>query len=211
MPPSDTGALIRALVGDALPESLVTTIAERSDGNPLFIEELIRTWVSVGTLVREGDRWTLAVAPDAVALPSTVQAIYAAQLDDLPPDARQVARRASVIGRRFAQAALDPLQLAHTEEGLEGLRHRAFIDGPHADAVSGRVYAYRHALLRDAGYASLARAEANSLARSVGAPWWRLQALEVCGRPAEAAAVAAELGISGGRGSSRAPAPPPGG
>ena len=159
LPAADAGALIRALVGDALPQWVADAIAERSDGNPLFIEELLRTWVSVGTLVREGHRWTLAVPPDAVALPPTVQAIYAAQLDDLPADARLVARRASVIGRRFAEAALDPLELMRPAEGLEGLRHRAFIDGPHADALSGRVYAYRHALLRDAGYASLARAE----------------------------------------------------
>src|SRR5690606_19250828 len=159
LPPADAGALIHALVGDALPEAVVTAIAERSDGNPLFIEELIRTWVSIGTLVREGDRWALAVEPEAVALPATVQAIYAAQLDDLPADARLVARRASVIGRRFAEAALDPLELEHSTQGIEGLRHRAFIDGPHADAVNGSVYAYRHALLRDAGYASLARAE----------------------------------------------------
>ena len=159
LPAADGAALIRALIGDALPDQIVDAITERSDGNPLFIEELIRTWVSVGTLVREGDRWSLAVAPDAVALPPTVQAIYAAQLDDLPADARLVARRASVIGRRFAEAALGPLELEHSEEGLTGLRHRALIDGPQADAVSGSVYAYRHALLRDAGYASLARAE----------------------------------------------------
>lgn len=159
LPAADAGALIHALIDDALPDAVVAAIAERSDGNPLFIEELIRTWVSVGTLVRRQDRWALAVEPEAVTLPPTVQAIYAAQLDDLPADARLVARRASVIGRRFAEAALEPLELEHTEEGLEGLRHRAFIDGPHADAVSGSVYAYRHALLRDAGYASLARAE----------------------------------------------------
>ena len=159
LPATDAGAMVRALVGDAVPEALTDAIAERSDGNPLFIEELIRTWVSVGTLAREGDAWALAVAPDAVALPPTVQAIYAAQLDDLPAAARLVARRASVIGRRFAEAALDPLQLADAKAGLDGLRHRAFIDGPQADAVSGNVYAYRHALLRDAGYASLARAE----------------------------------------------------
>lgn len=159
LPAADAGALVHALIGDALPDSVTSAIAERSDGNPLFIEELIRTWVSVGTLVRARDGWVLAVEPDAVALPPTVQAIYAAQLDDLPADARLVARRASVIGRRFAEAALDPLELEHRSEGIEGLRHRAFIDGPHADAVRGNVYAYRHALLRDAGYASLARAE----------------------------------------------------
>ncbi len=159
LPATDAGDLVRALVGDALPDDLVTAIAERSDGNPLFIEELLRTWISVGTLVHEGTGWRLALDPGQVTLPATVQGIYSAQLDDLPPDARLVARHASVAGRRFADAALVPLELADRREGLEVLRRRAFVAGPQADAVSGDVYAYRHALLRDAGYASLARVE----------------------------------------------------
>ncbi|MGH2798135.1 MAG: ATP-binding protein, partial [Thermoleophilaceae bacterium] len=155
----DAGELVRALVGDALPDRLVVAIAERSDGNPLFIEELLRTWISVGTLVRADDGWSLSIAPDEVLLPPTVQAIYAAQLDDLPSDARAVARRASVAGRRFADAALAPLELDDRRDGLEVLRRRAFVAGPQRDPIEGDIYAYRHALLRDAGYASLARAE----------------------------------------------------
>ncbi|HSI99593.1 MAG TPA: hypothetical protein VLA59_04335, partial [Patescibacteria group bacterium] len=62
----------------------------------------------------------------------------------------------------------------------------------------------------DAEAARLAN-EAAELAASVEAPWWRLRALEIAGDAGEAAALAAQLGISGGRGSSRAPAPPPGG
>jgi class 3 adenylate cyclase len=155
LPPGVAGELIRALVGDALPDELVRAIVERSDGNPLFIEELIRTWASVGTLVGSDGGWTLAVPPDAVPLPPTVQAIYAAQLDDLPADARLVARRASVAGRQFADAALAPLDLADRRDGLAVLRRRDFLAGPTDDDM----YAYRHALLRDAGYASLARQE----------------------------------------------------
>ena len=155
LPALDAGALVRALIGDALPDALVSAIVERSDGNPLFIEELIRTWASVGTLVESDDGWTLALAPDSVALPPTVQAIYAAQLDDLPSDARLVARRASVAGRRFADAALAPLDLDGQRAGLATLRLRDFVAGPSPDDL----YAYRHALLRDAGYASLARQE----------------------------------------------------
>ena len=147
--------LVHALVGDALPDELVSAIVERSDGNPLFIEELIRTWASVGTLAPSATGWTLAVPPDAVPLPPTVQAIYAAQLDDLPADARLVARRASVAGRQFADAALGPLDLADRRDGLDVLRRRDFLAGPSDD----HMYAYRHALLRDAGYASLARQE----------------------------------------------------
>jgi len=159
LPATDAAGLVRALIGDPLPTELVTAIADRSDGNPLFIEELLRTWISVGTLVHDPDGWRLALDPGRVTLPATVQAIYAAQLDDLPPDARMVARRASVAGRRFAAAALAPLELADRREGLELLRRRAFVAGPQSDPVTGDMYAYRHALLRDAGYASLARVE----------------------------------------------------
>ena len=134
-------------------------MAERSDGTPLFIEELLRTWASVGTLVHADGAWHLAVQPESVSLPPTVQAIYAAQLDDLPPDARQVARRGAVAGRRVPLAAFPSLELDVRGRGLDALHRRAFVAGPFDDPITGEGYAYRHALLRDAGYASLARAE----------------------------------------------------
>jgi tetratricopeptide (TPR) repeat protein len=166
LPALEAGELIRALVGDALPDELVSAVAERSDGNPLFIEELLRSWISSGTLVAagpDGDGWRLAVAPEAVPLPATVQAIYAAQLDDLPAPARLLARRASVAGRRFAVRALEPLEVPDPAEGLGRLRQRAFLRGPESDPAGDEIYAYRHALLRDAGYASLSRAERGRL------------------------------------------------
>jgi tetratricopeptide (TPR) repeat protein len=153
--------LVRALVGDALPRTLVEAVVDRSDGTPLFIEELIRTWASVGTLGRDdaSGAWRLVVQPESVVLPPTVQAIYAAQLDDLPPAARLVARRGSVAGRRVPSDALGALELGNEGAGLAILRRRAFLDGPLHDEITGEAYAYRHALLRDAGYASLARVE----------------------------------------------------
>ncbi|HYI66857.1 MAG TPA: adenylate/guanylate cyclase domain-containing protein [Candidatus Limnocylindrales bacterium] len=159
LPPSEASALVRALLGTALPDELLAAVVERSDGTPLFIEELLRTWASVGTLALADGAWQLAIQPDSVSLPPTVQAIYAAQLDDLPPDARQVARRGSVAGRRVPLAAFPSLELGDRRPGLDVLRRRAFVAGPFDDPITGDSYAYRHALLRDAGYASLARAE----------------------------------------------------
>ncbi len=158
LPAADAGALVEALLGTSLPEPLVAAIVDRSDGTPLFIEELLRTWASVGTLVRRDGRWALAVEPEHVVLPATVQAIYAAQLDDLPADARLLARRGSVAGRRVPTAALGALDVP-SMDGLDALRRRALLAGPLSDPVTGEAYAYRHALLRDAGYASLARGE----------------------------------------------------
>jgi class 3 adenylate cyclase len=157
--PASAGELVTALVGDALPAGLVETIAERSDGNPLFVEELLRTWIAVGTLVAHDGGWRLAGPAAGVPLPATVQAIYGAQLDDLPPPARAAARRASVAGRRFPVAALEPLGVPDADDAVSVLARRALVSGPHSDVLAGPSYAYRHALLRDAGYASLARVE----------------------------------------------------
>ena len=118
----------------------------------------MRTWVNVGALVAEDDgTWLLAMTAEDIPLPHSVQAIYAAQLDDLPADARRVARRASVAGRRFPVNALGPLDAA--AGGIDPLLRRDLVSGPLIEPLLGDAYAYRHALLRDAGYASLARSE----------------------------------------------------
>jgi class 3 adenylate cyclase/tetratricopeptide (TPR) repeat protein len=159
LPARETEELVRELVGDALPTALVERVAERSAGNPLFVEELLRTWAGVGILVAGEDGWRLAAPAEEVELPLTVQAIYAAQLDDLPPPARAAARRAAVAGRRFPRSALPVLEVEEPDAALETLVRRALVSEPDEDVLLGPSHSYRHALLRDAGYASLARAE----------------------------------------------------
>ena len=150
------GDLVRALVGDSLSEELARDLAERSGGNPLFVEELLRSWVGSGLLEPKTGGWRLRAAA-RVELPATVQSIYAAQLDDLPAGSRALVRRASVAGRRFPVDALESLGVAGA--GLESLERRGVVHGPVPDPVLGDTYSFRHALLRDVGYASLSRAE----------------------------------------------------
>ena len=156
----DARRLIDELVGGAVSPDLAVAIVERSDGNPLFIEELFRTWSGTGVLVRQGTGWRLGDGTAEIRLPATVQAIYAAQLDDLPNDARDVARKGSVAGRRFPVDALASLEATSSAlPGIDVLARRALVAGPTDDPLVGRTYAYRHALLRDAGYASLSRSD----------------------------------------------------
>jgi|tagenome__1003787_1003787.scaffolds.fasta_scaffold20983896_3 class 3 adenylate cyclase/tetratricopeptide (TPR) repeat protein len=154
---TDTAALVAALVGDALPPELVERVASASAGNALFVEELLRSWVSSATLVLDGARWSLRVAPEDVSLPQTVQAIYAGQLDDLPDAARDAARRASIAGRRFPTRSFEALGIAEGHASVGTLVRRAFVAGPLNDPTLGESYVYRHALLRDAAYATLSR------------------------------------------------------
>jgi class 3 adenylate cyclase len=70
LPSAEAASLVRALIGDALPEQLVERIAEHSGGNALFVEELLRTWVSTGVLAPDAQgAWKLAVDAHDVALP----------------------------------------------------------------------------------------------------------------------------------------------
>src|SRR4051794_25368225 len=158
-PPRETEELVRELVGEALPADLVARVAERSAGNPLFVEELLRTWAAVGILAAEEAGWRLAAPAEEVELPLTVQAIYAAQLDDLPPPARAAARRAAVAGRRFPREALALFEVEEPDAALDTLVRRSLVSAAEEDVLLGPSHSYRHALLRDAGYASLARAE----------------------------------------------------
>ena len=153
-----TSELVRALVGEALPGPLIERLSERSGGNPLFVEELLRSWVGSGLLGRSTSGWRLARMIDDVELPSTVQSVYAAQLDDLPESARSVIRRASVAGRQFPRDVLGTLG-ADDGEGIAALQRRGIVGDPIADDLLGESFVIRHALLRDVGYASLSRAE----------------------------------------------------
>ncbi len=150
--------LVRALVGEALPEELVEQLVDRSGGNPLFVEELLRSWAGSGLLEQSSDGWHLMRPVSDVELPSTVQSVYAAQLDDLPDAARAVLRRASVAGRLFPREALAALGVDKAD-GVAALERRGIIRGPVFDHLLGECFVIRHALLRDVGYASLSRAE----------------------------------------------------
>jgi class 3 adenylate cyclase len=164
LPQEETAELVRGLVGDALPPELVARIAESSGGNALFVEELLRTWISTGVLAQGSDgAWTLVADAQGVALPPTVQAIYSGQLDDLPGPARTAARRSAVAGRRFPFSALRPLDVEDAEEAVATLARRALVRRAADDPILGPSYVYRHALLRDAAYASLARGERATL------------------------------------------------
>lgn len=185
LPPADVGLLIRALVGDALAPELVERISERSGGNALFVEELLRTWIGTGVLARGDGRWVLAADLEDVGLPPTVQAIYAAQLDDLVPSARTAARHASVAGRRFPLGSLSDLEVPDAANAVAVLERRALVGDEREEAALGRTLRFRHALLRDTAYASLARADRATLHLAF-ADW-------LAGRPAEALPAIAEV------------------
>jgi DNA-binding SARP family transcriptional activator len=162
--PSDVDALVGGILdGTTPPEGLVAAIDERSDGVPLFAEELVLALRDAGTLRRTNGRWELADVGAGCAVPETLHDLLLARLDRLGP-ARVVAQVGAVIGRRFDRELL---------QAVAGLDERALDDGLarlvdaellHERGRGGSArYVFKHALVRDAAYASLVRSSRRSL------------------------------------------------
>ena len=157
--PAPAAQLARDLVGNAITPELGERIAAASDGNPLFIEELMRSWAGSGLIDEGPNGWRMLVEPDAIAIPIGIQAVYSGQLDDLPEDARRLTRLAAVCGRRFAAGALGALGIDAAGGALDTIQRRGLVSGPAEDPVLGPTYSFRHALLREAAYGTLTRSE----------------------------------------------------
>jgi len=152
--------LVDALLpGAPVPGELATAVVRRAEGNPLFLEELVRSLVDQGAVRREGDRW---LAPGSLApatLPPTILGLLLARIDRLAPETRAAVHLAAVIGRRFSVALLARagatarLRLPASPAAIEasGLVDRA-PDDP--DQLT-----FRHALVQEAAYASLLRVD----------------------------------------------------
>lgn len=86
-------------------EELKLEIATRADGNPMFMEELVRQLINTGVLTRDSRGYRLKRTPTGISLPPSVQAVVAARVDALPDNCKRLVQIAAVIGRRV------PLQL----------------------------------------------------------------------------------------------------
>jgi class 3 adenylate cyclase len=138
-----------------LPEAVRRQIMERSEGNPFFLEEIIRSMIEQQALRREGDRWVAAADIGAISLPATLRGVIAARIDRLPNAAKVALQRASIVGRFFTRRALEAL-------GADGVDlDRALADLMRAEMIRELrrlpepEYLFKHALTQEAAYAGI--------------------------------------------------------
>jgi class 3 adenylate cyclase len=146
---------------DDLPGSVRQRILERSEGNPFFLEEIVRHLIDDGLLVQENGRWQTRREIDHVEIPDNVQAVILARLDLLAPDEKRVAQRAAVVGRVFWDGAVSALaQIQDMDAVLRTLRRREFVIERLSSSIGGQTeYIFKHVLIRDVAYESLLRKE----------------------------------------------------
>jgi predicted ATPase/class 3 adenylate cyclase len=141
----------------ALPSEVVKQIIVKTDGVPLFVEELTKTVLGSGLLQEDQDRYILTGPLPPLAIPSTLHDSLMARLDRLAT-VKDVAQLGATIGRTFSYELLRavlPLDEAVLQHGLQQLVEAGLVY--QRGASSQRTYTFKHALIQDAAYQSLLR------------------------------------------------------
>ncbi len=143
--------LLAQLAGSSgeLPPALPTELLERTEGNPLFVEETIRMLVEGGSGYGGVER-----------IPDTLQALIAARIDHLPPAEKTLLQRASVVGRVFWKGSIEHLSpdLEDIDARLDDLLMREFLLREPRSSISGEpAYRFKHLLIREVAYTGLAK------------------------------------------------------
>jgi class 3 adenylate cyclase/tetratricopeptide (TPR) repeat protein len=157
LPAASAEELLQALLGkDASLEPLTRLLIARTQGNPFFLEESVRTLVETGVLVGERGAYHLAQPLGALQVPATVQALLAARIDRLPPEDKRLLQTAAVIGTEvpwpLLQAVADTADEALYRR-LAQLQAAEFLY--ETSLFPERAYTFKHALTHEVAYGGL--------------------------------------------------------
>jgi tetratricopeptide (TPR) repeat protein len=162
------GLMSARLATNKLQEGLVQLVVGKSDGNPLFAEELISYLLHRQMIVSTPDGIRLADTVDSAGLPASLENLLMERVDQLDENPRAVIRTASVVGRRFASSVVQEAgalngSFLHDLAVLETME----LVFPEAESTYSD-YIFKHALVQDAIYRTLMRSDREKLHRRVG-------------------------------------------
>ncbi len=163
----DSRILVREILRQVseLPDTLSDLVVRHAEGNPFFLEELIKMLIEDGVIVKEESRWRVAVSQmTTVRVPQTLTGVLQARMDGLPLLERQTLQEASVVGQRFWDGTLayinDPREpgehAAGIHRALQGLQVREIVyNRENSTFTSVREFQFKHANLREVAYESV--------------------------------------------------------
>lgn len=167
---SDAGAIGCSLLGaSALSVALQQLLDDKTDGNPFFVEEVLRSLQERGLLERQGDEVGLVQPIGKIDIPDSVQDVLLGRLERLDPASRDVIRVAAVIGREFPRRVLErviPDVQQSFDDRLRSLRSAGLIHN--ARVWPEVVYAFKHALTHEVAYNAQAEADRRSQHARIG-------------------------------------------
>jgi tetratricopeptide (TPR) repeat protein len=161
--------ILQVTGGKALPKEIADQIVDRTDGVPLFIEELTKAVVESGILTEAGERYAVTGPVAPLAIPTTVHASLLARLDRLVPT-REVVQIAAALGRQFSHELISAVATTPKQQLDDALAQLVsaeliFRRGTPPDAE----YSFKHALVQDAAYGTLLRSRRQQLHARIAA------------------------------------------
>jgi class 3 adenylate cyclase/tetratricopeptide (TPR) repeat protein len=157
LPPASANALLRALLGDDPSLTPLTQLLiARTQGNPFFLEESVRTMVETQVLDGARGAYRLVQELPSIQVPATVQAVLAARIDRLPPEEKQLLQTAAVIGTDVPLPLLQAIAELPEDAMYRGLAHLQVAEFLYETRLfPENEYTFKHALTHEVAYASL--------------------------------------------------------
>ena len=168
LPPASSRRLVQELLAiDNLPDSVREMILQKSEGNPFFIEEVIRSLIERGLVYQEDDRWKAKEDIARIDVPDTIQSVVLARVDRLAAEAKYVLQCASVIGRLFKHRLLEHLTQKQQEldQYITEFEERDLIYEERT--IPELEYAFKHALTQEATYQGILEQRRRTFHREV--------------------------------------------
>ncbi len=157
LPPESAEALLGVLLGpDPSFGDVRRLLIARTQGNPFFLEESVRSLVETGVLVGDRGAYRLGRSIATIEIPVTVQAVLAARIDRLPEDEKDLLQTAAVVGRDVSFAVLEAIvdrPVNDLRRGLASLQAAEFLY--EASTSPDLEYTFKHALTQEVAYQSL--------------------------------------------------------
>ena len=157
LPPESAGEILNSVLGnDQGLQSLKQLLIERTEGNPFFLEESVRTLVETNVLAGERGNYHLEKKVEITQVPATVQAVLAARIDRLPLEKKQLLQSAAVIGKDVPFSLLQAITELSDEELRRGLTHLQAAEFLYETSLFPDLeYTFKHALTHEVAHGSL--------------------------------------------------------
>ncbi|MGA7731192.1 MAG: AAA family ATPase, partial [Chloroflexia bacterium] len=158
-----------------LPEKVRALILRKAEGNPFFVEEVIRSLLDAKLVVREDSRWRATREIENIAVPDTLAGVITARLDRLDDESKYVAQAAAVVGREFQHDVLSEVYEMPDalDPALANLQQRELVR--EKSRLPRRAYLFKHVLTQETAYASMLLSRRREIHRRVAECLERLE------------------------------------
>ncbi|MDD3628088.1 MAG: tetratricopeptide repeat protein, partial [bacterium] len=141
---------------EKIPIEFKELIIKHSEGNPFFTEEIIKSFIDEGILIRSGENWKAAKTVESLNIPSSVEGVIRSRLDNLPDKEKKIIQNAAIIGKIFWYNILESITDFMVNDSLESLEDKDLVVKKYnSEFLEDTEYYFKHILIQEIAYKSI--------------------------------------------------------